>query len=820
MISRFYKNVIFKYPNKVLSILFIGLLFFGYYATKLEIDASAETLLLENDKDLAFAREISKRYSTPDILVVTLSPKNELLSNKTLNLIKKLSDEFETLPRIESVISILNIPLFESPKQELKDLVDNVITLQSNDVKIDMVKEELLSSPLYKQRLVSKDFKTTALILKLKRDNEYYDLLERRNELALKDKSNMLSTFEEIEFKKIKSEFKSHRDVHRAFEHDDIIKIRNIISKNNQEAQIFLGGVTMIADDIITFVKNDLMIYGVSLIVLIIFILWIIFRQLRWIILSIVICLLSVVTTSGVLGLFSWEITVISSNFMAMQLIITLSIIIHLIVRYKELNERFIHATQTQLVLNTVLSKINPSFFAIITTIAGFASLIFSNIQPVINLGWMMSVGILLSLIIAFLIFPSILIQLNKKNVAVKTTANKKFNVTIYCSNIVEYHPKAIFFATILLIILSIIGSSKLIVENSFINYFKKDTHIYEGMVVIDKQLGGTTPLDVVVTFNQEDKLISNDETIEEDSFDEEFKEDENSEQYWFTDSKMQKILKVHDYLENIPEIGNVQSFATMLKVGKTINNNKDLDAFKLALLYNELPQKYKELVLSPYLDIEKNQVRFETRVIDSNEDLRRNELIQKIQNDLNKLLPQEDVKISNLMVLYNNMLQSLFNSQIKTLGFVILILFGMFLILFKSFKLAFIAIISNIIPIGIVFAVMGFGNIPLNIMTITIAAISIGIGVDDTIHYIHRFHYEFKKDHDYILSMKRTHNSIGHAMVYTSFVVMIGFSILILSNLIPTIYFGLLTVLVMLTILAAALLLLPLLLIKLEPYS
>lgn len=824
MIKNFYTRLVFKYPLWLLLITFLSIGFLGYYTTKLEIDASAETLLLEDDKDLKFAREISKRYATPDFLVITYSPKDDLLSETSLDGIASLSNELEKLQRVTSVTSILNVPLLQSPVREIKELVDDIRTLNSGNVDKRLVKNEFLTSPLYKNNLVSSDFKTTAILVNLKRDETYYALIEKRNKLLIKKREKTLTKEEKEALKAVKIEFKAYRDANRIIEHQTIKDVRTIMDKYNQNATLFLGGVAMIADDIVGFVRSDLAIYGSTLILILIVILWVIFRQLRWVLLPVLICFLSVVSTSGALGFFGWEITVISSNFIAMQLIITISIVLHLIVRYRELSAKFRHASQSKLVLNTMLSKLSPSFFAIITTIAGFSSLVFSNIQPVINLGWMMSVGIALSLVIAFIVFPAIMIQLSVIKPDVKF--EKEMLLTKWCANIVEYRSKTVMVGTYLLIIASLWGASKLIVENSFINYFKEDTEIYKGMEVIDRQLGGTTPLDVILTFNDVketvDVKVAEATELEDDfdSFDDEFDADSNDAQYWFTEYKMQEIHKVHNYLATLPEVGNIQSFATLLQVGKSLNKNQELDSFKLALLYNKLPQEYKSLILSPYLNIEANQVRFSMRIVDSNEELRRDELIKKINKDLNELIPTDTIQISNLMVLYNNMLQSLFDSQIKTLGFVIAILFGMFLVLFRSIKLAFIAIVSNIVPISIVFAVMGFGQIPLDIMTITIAAISIGIGVDDTIHYMHRFKEEFKKDHDYVGAMRRSHSSIGYAMTYTSLAVMVGFSILVLSNLIPTIYFGLLTVVVMATILASALLLLPRLLIILKPFS
>ncbi|NVJ53644.1 MAG: MMPL family transporter [Campylobacteraceae bacterium] len=822
MTKKFFDLTVIKHPFKTVFILLLGVIFLGYYSTKLEIDASSETLLLDDDKDLQFARKVSKLYYNPDFLLVTYSPKKDLLNDETLEEIKKLSEELTQIESIASVTSILNVPLLQSPVQKLTKLVDNIRTLQNSNPDKKLVKEEFLTSELYKNALVSSDFKTTALVLNLKENKKYFEFIDKRKKLLDKKRENALSQKEEEQLNKIQAEFKIFRDKQREENSQTIKEIRTTIAKYKDNASLFLGGVNMIADDIITFVKNDLVIYGSTLVLLLILILWIIFRQMIWITLPLLICILSVVSTTGALGFFAWEVTVISSNFIALQLIITISIVLHLIVRYRELNSIYPNSSQYKLVINTILSKLNPSFFAIITTIAGFGSLVLSGIQPVKNLGWMMSTGIAISLIISFIVFPSILILLKK--VKSPKESNFKLNIITLSKYLVENHGKKIILASILVVIFSLTGASKLIVENSFINYFKESTQIYKGMKVIDEKLGGTTPLDVVITFKDEEKEKAKETTDDSgfDSFEDEFAVDKNDEQYWFTRDKLNIILRVHNYLEGIDEIGKVQSLATLLKVGKTLNEGKELDSFTLALLYKKLPLEYKKIILSPYINIEHNQARITTRIVDSNPKLRRDELLKRINNELPAVINSSSVefRLSNLMVLYNNMLQSLFDSQIKTLGFVVVILFIMFLILFKSFKIATIAILANIVPISIIFGIMGWLTIPLDIMTITIAAISIGIGVDDTIHYIHRFHEEYKKDHNYMEAMKRSHESIGYAMTYTSLVVIVGFSILVLSNLIPTIYFGLLTVIVMATILSSALLLLPKLLILFKPYG
>jgi len=612
----------------------------------------------------------------------------------------------------------------------------------------------------------------------------------------------------------------------REARHQDISEIRSIMDKYRKDAQLFLGGVSMIADDMISFIKNDLKVFGLGVLFFLILTLGIIFRKIRWILLPVLCCSFSAIAMMGLLGLFNWEVTVISSNFISLQLIITMAITIHLIVRYRELSLKHPEAGQRQLILDTVRLMMKPCLYTALTTIAGFGSLLLCNILPVITFGWMMGAGIILSLVMVFLLFPSVLMLTSKESL--HPGKKQRFSLTPFLAGFTQAHGTFILIISGIAFILSVIGISRLEVENSFIDYFKHTTEIYQGMKVIDQNLGGTTPLDVIVDFEKDDAstpaVASETATKDGDEFDEfdEFDEAENQNKYWFTSAKMDRVVTVHNYLESLPETGKILSLGTMMKVAEKLNDGKPLDNFQLALLYSELPEKFRDIVLTPYVSVENNQVRLAIRVRDSEKSLRRNELLEKIRHDLvNKLeLKKEHVHLTGMLVLYNNMLQSLFKSQILTLGVVILALMGMFMILFRSLKIALIAISPNLLSIGVVLGVMGWAKLPLDMMTITIASISVGIAVDDTIHYIHRFATEFQIDRNYIITMHRCHGSIGHAMFYTSVTIIIGFSILVLSNFIPSIYFGLLTGLAMLIALIASLTLLPQLIVVFKPFG
>ena len=827
--QRFYNYFILEHPLIVLLLILAGVSFLAYKAKDFKLDASAETLILEHDKDLQFARLVYKRFGMQDFMILTFSPKEDLFSQKTFNRIDKIKKELLAVKNVASVMTILDAPLLESPPVPLKELKDNVRTLRSESVDLNLARKEMINSPIYKNLLISSDGRTSAIIINIKNDDHYRELLEKRNELRDKIDAGDYSPETEKDFSDVTVQFRDYRDQERKELHQNILAIRSIVKDQKQDSNMFLGGVTMIADDMITFVRNDLKVFGTGVFFFLVVTLGVIFRKVRWVAMPILCCSFSVISMMGLLGMFDWEVTVISSNFISLQLIITMSLAIHLVVRYRELHSEHPEWDQRSLVLETVTQMLMPCLYASLTTMAGFGSLLFCNILPVITFGWMMSAGIAVSMIVTFLLFPS-LVVLMKKGDPPQLKQNS-FALTAITERLTVNHGRLIMIGALGLMALSIMGVQRLYVENSFIDYFKKTTEIYQGMSVIDQKLGGTTPLDVLIDLGDQNgqpkktnaSPSSQNEIEPSDSEFEEFKEFDTTKEdskYWFTSERMEVIRKIHVYLESLPETGKVLSLATLLEVAEKFNNGVSLDNFQLALLYKEIPENYKTMLLSPYVSIENDQARIFVRIKDSMKGLKRDLLIKKIKNDfVNKIgLKEGTFHLSGMLILYNNMLQSLFNSQILTLGVVIFAIFIMFIILFRSFYIALIAIVPSLVSIGCVLGFMGWVGIPLDMMTITIASISVGIAVDDTIHYIHRFRHEFFVDSDYMKTMHRCHSSIGHAMFYTSITIIVGFSILALSNFIPSIYFGLLTGLAMLIALFTNLTLLAALIVFFKP--
>ena len=826
LLIRIYDKLILERPRLILLCLLIFISFLGYKAKDFKLDASTQTLILETDQDLRYSQLIQSRYGGHDYLLLTYTPQNDLFSEHSLKQLTRLRNELAQLENVAEVNSILNAPLLESPPVPVKELAGRIQTLESPDVDRKLAKIELASSPLYRELLVSQDLKTTALQISFHISKEYQDLLARINQLQEKRMGEPLTAAEGAEFKQISDEILKRRDVARQIRHQDIRAIREIMDRHREDAELFLGGISMIADDLISFIKKDLKIFGLGVLLFLILTLGIIFRSKRWVILPIICCAASAIAMMGLLGMFGWRVTVISSNFISLQLIVTMSITIHLIVRYRFLAVQDPETGQRQLILDTVRQMMTPCLFAALTTIAGFGSLLFCNILPVKTFGWMMIAGISVSLILTFLILPAGLMLMEKK--AIPAAKKSRYQLTPLLARFTQTHGFFILVSGVIVFIISVVGISRLTVENSFIDYFKDSTEIHQGMKVIDRKLGGTTPLDVIIEID--DSVLSSIPDAPDiaenrnDGFDDfdEFEEEEDNDKYWFTAEKMSLVSKIHDYLESLPQTGKVLSLATMLKIAEKLNGGNSLDNFQLALLYSELPENFKKIVVDPYVSVEHNQLRYAIRVKDSEKGLKRNLLLKTIRQGLVEQLElkEEHVYLTGLLVLYNNMLQSLFKSQILTLGIVVLALMVMFWLLFRSVKVALIAIVPNLLAVGTVLGFMGWINIPLDMMTITIAAISMGIAVDNTIHYIYRFKKEFMIIRQYTNTLHLCHGSIGYAMYYTSVTIIIGFSILVLSNFLPSIYFGLLTGLAMLIALFAALTLLPQLLIVFRPFG
>ncbi len=849
----FYRGLVIERPKLALVIVFLIAAVMAAGLPNFKLDASADALTLEADRDLDYYREIIKRYGTGDLLVVTYRPHDELFQTNSLDNLKKLRDELKEIEGVANALSILDVPLLYSPLQNLTQINQGLRTLETNDINFNSARQEFLTSPIYKNLILGPDEQTTVIALSLEVDERFIELVRARDALRLKRKQLGLSPEESLELEKVSAEFLEYSTQAAQRSRVRVQSVRDIAEKYKGDAEIFVGGVTMVTSDMIRFIQNDLVVFGSAIVVFIIALLAVIFRRIRFVVLPLTTSVLSVVIMLGFLSWVDWRLTVISTNFVALLLIVSLAITIHLVVRYREYHAQNPTWSQEELVLATTKFMFKPCLYTTLTTIVAFMSLVVSGIRPVIDFGWMMTLGLLVSFVLVFVVLPAGLMLLSPGKAQEDKATDQP--ITLIFSRFTERKGSLVLVFALIALGLGGIGVSQLQVDNRFIDYFRSDTEIYQGMKVIDQNLGGTINLDIILDvdpevarliaggaseaspeedpfaeadpFDEPDPfefhgpLVEEDPFAEVDPFSEHNPKSQPANSYWFTIAGLRELQSLQDYLNNLDEVGRVDSLATLYEVAEDINGGS-LNDFELAVLKNGLPEEIEGILVNPYLDAEINQARVTLRVKETDPDLRRLTFIDKVQAEMVSTLgfKPEQIHFTGGLVLYNNMLKSLFQSQILTLGAVFLAIMVMFMILFRSLLIAVVAIIPNMLAALVILGGMGLAGISLDMMTITIAAITIGIGVDDTIHYIHRFNREYQIDGDYIAAMHRSHASIGSAMYYTSVTIIVGFSVLALSEFIPSILFGLLTGAAMLAAILGALTLLPKLILVVKPFA
>ncbi len=853
-----YQWLVLRRPITWLLLVFLLVLAAASQLPKIRIDASADSLMLQGDPGLELFREASSRYSTEEFLVITWQPPGELLGDASLQALDRMANELRALPGVASVVTVLDVPLLESPPVSLRDITSGRELPSLRDPAMDraMALKEFTTSPIYADLLVSRDAQVTAVQVNLQRQEDAIELLERRTELRRQRDDGSLDTAGREELQAVEQAYKQRSGEILAAHSKLVEQVRSVVAGYTDDARLFVGGVPMIAADMVSFVRSDLVTFGGAILLIMLLVLAAIFRRARWVVIPLATCGATVVVMLGLLGYLDWRMTVISSNFVAVLLIITLAVCIHLIVRYREL-----HALEPdgdlfqRVALSTRLMAV-PCIYTGLTTVVAFVSLVVSGIQPVIDFGWMMTVGIGVGLVLSFILVPCLILVWPEGRP--HRHAGTDPSITAAFGRLADHHGTPVLLVSALMVVLVGVGVSRLQVENRFIDYFHESTEIYQGMELLDASLGGTIPLDILLTAPAEDAplpglesegvrsaaapVAADDPFAEElddfttgppvavdDEWDDEFASDgvdfatpageSFRPSYWFSLQGMRELEAVHGYIDALAETGKVLSLSTTFAVVKDLLG-EDIGSVELALVQKSLPAHVSQMLVAPYFSEPTEEARISVRVMETSRSLRRDQLLEEIEQHLGAELglEPERVQLTGMLVLYNDVLQSLFRSQILTLGAVFLAILVMFVLLFRSLTLALIALAPNMLAAGLVLGVMGLLGIPLDIMTITIAAIVVGIGVDDCIHYVHRYLHEFPRDRNYLAAMHRCHDSIGRAMYYTTLTVIVGFSTLTLSNFTPSIYFGLLTVLAMVVAVLGALLLLPVLIVRLKP--
>ena len=816
-----YSAFVIKKPLIILTAVFVLILIASQGISNFKLDASSDALVMEGDESLKAFRENEKEFGDSSFLIVTYEPEFELFSVNSLEKLAEIENSLSKIDGVESVLSLLDAPIFFQPKVGLTEVADNLKDLRTEGIDLNLAKKEIIDNPIYQDLIISKDGSTTAMQIVLKGNDEYDSLIDKRYEILDSLESNEPKTTQEKillqeNLDLINARISQLNDNESEFNALLVAKIRSVLDLYRTDATLYLGGPAMITSDMMEYIKSDLVVFGIGVASVFAIMLYLFFGNIWFILLPISNAFLTTFVTAGFLGYMDWKISVVSSNFIALLLILTISLTVHVLVKVNELIKDY--SDRRSALIESVNQMFLPCFFAALTTAVAFLSLLLGDLKPVIEFGKMMAFGISIAFIFTFSFLPSSLSLIKGINSQDYLSLHQVTNKILSMS---KNNKQLIYLSFVVLFSVFIYGTTKLVVENRFIDYFDEETEIHQGMLEIDKNLGGTATLDIII---QEPLDLTSNEIIDDDFFDDNLFEDDNSDAsgYWWNVYSLAELEAIHDYLDSLPEIGKVLSVASGIKLARLINDGKDLNDLELALLRSVLPEDIRETLLYSYINKDDSVVRISTRVNESAENLNRKELLEKINHDLiTKFNLSEDrFEITGLAVLYNNMLQSLFQSQIGSLLVVFSVIAFMLLIIFKSFKIMLIGLIPNIFVASSVVGILGLLNIPLDIMTITVAAISVGMAVDNTIHYIYRYKKEMKLSHSIETALHNAHTTTGRAIFYTASTIATGFSILSLSNFFPTQLFGIFTALAMLIAFISSLSILPNLLVKFKVFQ
>ena len=792
------------------------------YIKNLNIDASPDSLMLESDPDLKYYREIHRHYGTDEYIIVGFKPNGELLEKETISFIQDISNQFREITGVSGVTSLSNVPLLLQLKEDEKTGQTTFANLLTPKVDINKAEQEFTSSPIYVNNLVSQDLSTTAIKVDIQKNQKLVKLIEHRYTLLEKQESNEQDAQVLTELELSRDEISQERQVINQRYKEVLAEVRAMLSSANDKGEFYLAGAPLIGNDMKVYVVQDIRTFGIAILGIMVVVLFIFFRKPAWIFLALICAVLNVLLVAGLASLLGFQLTIISSNFVALLIIFSITLSIHVIIRYQEIQALNPEDSVESEIKTAISQIITPCSYMVLTSAIAFLSLVVSDINPVIIFGYIMILGLFCAFLLTFTVLPALIKLIKPKSR--KLEKDKAANFLENILNVIVENKKLTLTILIGMFVLNLIGISQLTVENRFIDYFKKSTDIHQGLELVDQNLGGTVPLEVML---EADPVQEEEEEFEEDEeFGdyltelEETQDDFTAKSYWYNRSGIKKIEKIHKYLESLPQVGKVLSLSSTEEVFRTINKGEPLEDFHLSLVHSKVPENIKQVLISPYVSTEGNQARILARIKDSDHTLIRNDLLNKIKTDLSQdfIKEGESVRLTGISVLYNNVLQSLFRSQILTLGTVFVAILLMLIILFRSIKLAIIGTLPNIFTALFILGLMGVFKIPLDIMTITIAAITIGIGVDYAIHYIHRYKKEFVESGDNYQAIHKSQTTVGKALYFTSITITLGFVVLVLSNFVPSIYFGVLTSVAMLVSLFATFSIIPLLLSVMKP--
>ncbi|MBI2930102.1 MAG: MMPL family transporter [Planctomycetes bacterium] len=782
------------------------------------VEAGTDVLLNEDDPDLAYYNESRADWAYDEYVIVCCHRKEGWFSPEAMALLRDFTDRLERVPHAKTVLGITKVPLLRNVPGALLPvpvtLVDPKGELDAR-VNLEKAKKELLGHTQAVGNLISANGQDTSILVYLDlpedivvTEPERMRLMARREDAEAQKR---LHEVVEPRFKAGKVELNRRREMF-------VNVIRELAREWSPkfDEPVRLSGLSHININLLEHIRSDLSTFGVASFALFTLALLLIYRRPRWVALPMVACALPVVVILAVMVSADRKVTVITSNLPVLLFVLMLPYSVYFVERYRERRTLYPDEDPKVSTARAPMEIWIPCLYSCTTTMAGTASLMTSGINPVRTFGLMMTVGMAMGLATIMLFLPSAHLSLPGVTVTGAGAASELGGPLKALVALCLRRPAVVLGASVALLAVSIWGATRLKVETKFIDYFRPSSEIYQGLDYIDNRMGGTTPLEVILESDVKRRLECETcaKVVAPADLDGEKKcracgkKPKERPGFFETPAGLAAIEAVGRFFDTVPETGNVRSFKTLVdEVRKAVKMKEEPLIRTVASMAKEQAAEFcnRDFSVSRVL----------VRMKETAPTLNRNRILAGLRVHLASLQEKElkgvRARPTGIFLLYANMLNSLIESQKDTFLMVVGAIFTMLCVLFRNPLLAAIVLVPQVLPVFVVLGVMGFAGVPLDMVTVMIASVAMGVGIDAAIQYTVRYRIELAATGgDVAQAIRRSHATIGRAIMIATSIVFTGFVILALSRFVPTMYFGLFTGLAMLMGLLASLTALP----------
>ena len=808
-------RLLLKYRILFLILIVLVTGFLGYFARQSTTDNSIEVWLSKEDEDLDYYNHFTDTFGDEEFLLVVIE-NEEHFSSKGIKQIDRIAKKLEKLDGIKEVISLATVLKDKLSSPHFKEILKK----RDNKTTIEVFKEEILSDEMYVNNIISVDGKITAVIatvakgspeLRMKLVRETRNIIREifyQESAARTDVSNngqgidlkpdnglvLMNTPDTSESREEEPSLLSSSVTFCTRVLNNFAQTLNFVEREPLPNNIYLAGPTIVNAELDRMSQRDIKIFMPVMFAIAVIVLILLFRNFSGVMIPIATISINSVCVVGLFTLFHNKMNMISGMLTPLIFIISLATTIHILNRFYLESE--LPADRQQNIIQSMKEIAIPCFLTSATTSIGFLSFMVSDVQPVKTMGIFTATGVMISFFVCILLLPILFSFIPGKRRDVSQNLLKNANTKDatfhgmfgHVGAFVHKHTIPIFIVCLISVCLAIYGGTGIKVESNIFESFPEDSEISRSSSFIESNLMGLLPIEFVIEAPGTAGI--------------------------FEPKVLREMRSMQNYLRTIPEVTSsisVADYVNRLHTALAIDTSEDDEVSEeKARNYAKLASLRGDAIVKSLYSKDYKQGRISVRMKNVSSS-RYQEIMKNVKEYINTNFPLSiSCTITGIVPLLMDMQGYLAMSQIKTFFLAFIFIFISITFLLKSVRFGLISMIPNLVPIVITLGVMGFLNISLDVATIMIASVAIGISVDDTIHFLYRFKREFEKDKQYYQAIQRTLTGVGKAILFTTIIATSGFLIFCLSSFKPIQHFGLLTGITMVSALIADLFVLP----------